>query len=308
MVDKGMLALTKKKTLAEAWRCFVKPDDKVGIKLNSGAGDLFIGTKTPIFEAVIDGVRAAGVPDKNIIVWDQVDMYLQYALKRWKIEKPEEGGIRYIGCTPKLDPKSLDKPLPGYETDPVKFDWGEIRVAELVANEMTAIINIPVLKDHSCSGVTLALKNISHAVVNIPWLCHADCCDPSIADIVNIPCVRDKLRLHILDGIFGLADGGPGRQPLTKFFRPEKLLFSADPVAIDTIGCEWVVAARKEMEFPPLEEAKNAIEGVEGRSPKHIATAAGYGLGTNDRNQMDIVKVDFPPMKTERKEPAKEKG
>ena len=42
---------------------------------------------------MIDGVKAAGVPEKNIIVWDQVEEYLvQYYLKKAGIKKYEPEG------------------------------------------------------------------------------------------------------------------------------------------------------------------------------------------------------------------------
>ena len=306
MVERGILELTGKKDLAAAWKCFVKPDDMVGIKLNSGDGKRFIGSKKPILEAVIDGVQAAGVPASKIIVWDQIEESLLKRYCRIQNIKRIEGGVQYRGCTPTLRLADIEKgiPLDGFETEPVKFSWGQVKVAELVANELTAIINIPVLKDHACSGVTLALKNISHAVVDQPWLCHDDSCDPHIADIVNIPVVRNKLRLHILDGIFGVAEGGPSLMSFNHLFNEEKILLSTDPVAMDSIGCRWIVAARKKMGYPPLEEAENKIPGFKGRPPKHIATAAARGLGTNDKDRIELVKVDLPvePVEKEKSE------
>lgn len=294
MVDKGMLSLTGEKDLAAAWRRFVKPDDVVGIKLNNGGGQRFIRTEKGVLQAVLNGVRMAGVPDANIIVWDQVEEWLVKGYAKRLGFRIKEGGVRFKGCAPSLGTEHYmeGKPLEGFATEPVKFAWGEAKVAELVANELTAVINLPVLKDHACSGVTLALKNISHAVVNAPWNFHGDSCDPYIADIVNIPSVRDKLRLHILDGIFGVAEGGPQLQSLSHMFVKEEILLSTDPVALDTIGREWIVQARKDKGFPPMEEAENKIPGVKGRVPKHIETAAARGLGTNDSEKIELVKVD----------------
>ncbi len=305
MVDGGMLRLTQEKDLASAWKHFVKPDDVVGIKLNSGGGRL-ISSKKSILMAVIDGVRAAGVPESRIIVWDQVEEMFHRGYVRRQNIKPVEGGVRYKGCTPSLQKANYmeGKPLSGYETEPVKFSWGQVKVAELVANELTAIINIPVLKDHSCAGVTLALKNISHAIVDVPWLCHENCCDPYIADIVDIPIVRSKLRLHILDGLFGVADGAPPLKSMDCLFTNEKMLFSTDPVAVDTIGCGWIKDARKRMGFPPLEEAENSIGPSKGRPAKHIATAAKRGLGMNDLKKIDLVKVAIPATPAEEEDDA----
>jgi hypothetical protein len=144
-------------------------------------------------------------------------------------------------------------------------------------------------------------------VVNIPWHCHADSCDPYIADIVSIPTVRDKLRLHILDGLLGMADGGPSFRSWKDLFVEEKILLSRDPVAVDTIGSEWVVRAREKKGLPLLEEADNAIPDkdgnpVKGRPAKHIATAAARGLGTNDRDKIEIARLNLSAPQKDKKE------
>jgi uncharacterized protein (DUF362 family) len=310
MVHEGIMGLTGKKDQAEAWRCFVKPDDVVGLKVNGAAGRVMV-THRSILEAVAEGVKSAGVKPENIILWDQIEEYLhKYYLKYEKVD-PEAMGIRVGGCAPALRKEHYEegKPLPGFETEPVKFPWGEVKVAEFVQNKLTAIINLPILKDHVCSGVTLALKNISHAVVNTPWFCHDNNCDPHIADIVSIPGVKDKLRLHILDGLMGMADGGPPFRSFDVLFKKEKLLLSTDPVAVDAIGLEWIEKARKEMGMPTLEEAEIPTEyeelGTKGRPAKHIATAASRGLGTDDPARMEIVEVDVPEI-MKKEEAAKE--
>jgi len=294
MISDGMLALTGESDLQGAWGRFVSPDDVVGIKVNGAAGRL-MGTHREVLEAVIDGIRQAGVPARQIIVWDQVERFLhEFYLRRIGIDPAKtEDGVQYRGCTAELKKEHwMDgQPLPGYDTEPVKFAWGQVRLAELVQNEITAIINLPVLKDHSCSGVTLALKNISHAIIDQPWHCHGNCCDPYIADIVGIPSVQKKLRLHILDALFGLADGGPGVKSRAMMFPKERILLSRDPVAIDAIGRDWVVEGRREKKLVPLEEALNALPEITGRAPRHIATAAARGLGTDDPARMERIEL-----------------
>lgn len=296
MVEKGIMELTQKKTLKEAWACFVKPDDVVGLKPNA-AGMKIMGTHRAILEAVIDGVRSVGVPDENILVWEQVEEYLRkfYLDKIGVTLQPEEGGLHYAACTPALRQEHYmeGKPLPGYDTDPIEFPWGKIKLAELVTNKLTAIINLPVLKDHACAGVTLALKNISHAVIDTPWLCHDNCCDPHIADIMGIPALRNKIKLHILDALQGLADGGPQVGRMDMLFECDKILLSTDPVAIDALGHEWIAKAREEKKLVPLAEAENRLTQAPGRAATHIATAATRGLGTNDTAMMDLVKIAF---------------
>jgi len=294
-VEKGILELTGEKDAAAAWRRFVRPDDVVGIKVNA-AGGRAMSTHRAVLESVVEGVRSAGIPPERIVLWEQTEEHFtRYYFKSQGID-PEVLGVQVAACTAAIRREHFaeGKRLPGFETEPVKFDWGEVRLAELVANRLTAIINLPVLKDHAAAGVTLSLKNLSHAVVDTPWRCHWNSCDPYIADIVGIPSVRDKLRLHILDGLLGLADGGPSFSSWDPVFTHERLLLSADPVAIDTLGLDWIVGARAKMGFPPLEEASSPIPGANGRPPKHIATAAARGLGTNSRERMEIRRVEVP--------------
>src|SRR5260370_40591126 len=47
-------------------------------------------------------------------------------------------------------------------------------VALIVTKKVTKIINVPVLKDHGTGGVTLALKNMSHGMVNNVCRSHSE--------------------------------------------------------------------------------------------------------------------------------------
>jgi len=39
--------------------------------------------------------------------------------------------------------------------------------ARFITQQVTKLINVPVLKSHNAAGVTLALKNLSHGLVNM---------------------------------------------------------------------------------------------------------------------------------------------
>ena len=150
-----------------------------------------------------------------------------------------------------------------------------MRISRIWTEEVDSVINLGLLKDHSIAGVTIALKNISHGVVSHPEIFHDDSCDPFIAAINSIPIIKDKIKLHICNGILGLYEGGP---------MPEKrhvwsnngIILSKDPVALDTIGMHIIEGKRKERELPSLFNCPNL--------PKHIETAGRYGLGVSDLN------------------------
>ncbi|MHC4946343.1 MAG: DUF362 domain-containing protein [Planctomycetota bacterium] len=298
MVDRGLLELTGCDDLASAWSCFIKPDDVVGIKINSWFGHRLISSKKAIFDSVVRGVRMAGVPENRIILWDQLEEVLLKYVRRNKIQN-KEGGLRIKGCTSRLTREHYDEKVlsEGFETEPIEFSWGKLRLAELLVNEITAIINLPVLKDHDTAGISGAMKNVSHAVVDKPWRCHDNFCNPYIADILGTPGVRNKLRLHILDAVQGIAAGGPELKSLNHLLEQERLLLSTDPVAVDSIGREWVVKTRKEKGFPLFDEDMDRAEGMKGTPAAYIATAAKKGLGTDDPEKMDLVKVELPAEK-----------
>ncbi len=54
------------------------------------------------------------------------------------------------------------------------------------------------------------------------------------------------------------------------------IMLSKDPVSLDTTGMNIIEEKRKERDMPSLFNRANL--------PKHIETAAKFGLGTNDTN------------------------
>ena len=70
MVDRLVVAATGQNSVASAWRSLVEPKDVVGIKISATGGDLG-STHRAVVEAIIDGLRSAGVPLANILVWDR---------------------------------------------------------------------------------------------------------------------------------------------------------------------------------------------------------------------------------------------
>jgi hypothetical protein len=295
MVDDGVRALAGQDDLAAAWKRFLKPDDVVGIKINSWGGRL-ISSKKPMMEAVLDGARLVGVPDERILVWDQVEENLARWMRQQKIEA-KKGGIRFLGCTPALSAEHLDgdSPRTGFDTEPIEFPWGTVKLAEIVAEEMTTIVNLAVLKDHTTAGISGALKNLSHAVVDRPWRCHDRYCDPYIADIVAIPALRKKLRLHLLDAVLGVAVGGPALKSIDHLLAEDKLLLSTDPVALDGIGRRWIDAARVARGLPPVAKRTDGDFGTDGTPASYIATAEARGLGTADPERIEVVAVTVGP-------------
>ena len=88
MVEKAVTRLAGEDNLKKAWSRFVKAEDRVGIKINALAGR-FAGTMKEVVEPIVEGVRAAGVPDENIMIFDQYGGYMRAARFEWQ-EKPSK--------------------------------------------------------------------------------------------------------------------------------------------------------------------------------------------------------------------------
>ncbi len=96
--------------------------------------------------------------------------------------------------------------------------------------ETDAIINLPVMKVHYATGVTLALKNLKGLLVgDEKRRFHEVGLDRAIVDLNNT--VRP--RLNVVDGITGMEKMGPrGGDPV----RLDLLVAGADPAEVDCVG------------------------------------------------------------------------
>ncbi len=279
MLAKGMEALTGEADLGKAFAAFVGPEDVVGIKVNCRAAPALV-TNRELALAVAEGCKAAGVPESNVIIWDRFQRDLQVA--DYPVNQGDTGIRCYgsewgsaIGYDPEV---FVDCEPPGEE--------GSTRspVSNIVTKHLTRIINLPLLKDHDCAGITFCLKNLAYGSIRNTARSHAPPyqCDPLIALVCALPAVRDKTALHIGDALRGQYEGGPDCKPeyLTNF---GSLLLSADPVACDTVAMDILEATRKQKGAPPIIGSQ--------RPPKHLATAAQHNLGTDDADRIERVKV-----------------
>jgi uncharacterized protein (DUF362 family) len=245
-----------------AWKKLFKPDDVVGIKVNClfGRG---VSTHPEVTFAVVEGLKKAGVKPENIIIWDRSSKDLRKG--GYTINK--EGGPLVIA----------DDGDWGRQVKNGSFD----QQISKILDRITAMVNIPILKDHGGAGVSISMKN-HYGTCNNPGALHGNNCDPYLADLNAIPEIKDKTRLVVVDAIIPMANGGPGLKSeyLWKYY---SLIVGTDFVAVDKVGADIIEARRKEIGLKSLAES--------GRPPKWIATAAKLGLGTDDPNKIDIIRV-----------------
>ena len=165
--------------------------------------------------------------------------------------------------------------LVGRGQDPKDDRCFRSHLGRIVTKRLDKIIGLPCIKDHHAAGVTGALKNMSHGLVNNVFRSHSS---PAARDgrfipaVVSHPIIRKKCVLHIMDGTRGVWEGGPfGKNP-EWLWDYNALLFATDPVAMDHVEWDILDAQRKEMGVPGV--------GAVGRSPPTRSSRRGTTSGS----------------------------
>jgi len=266
LLDRALQASFRCDSPTEAWKKVVRPGEVVGLKVNclGGRGN---ATHPELVEAIVESLRRAGITE--IVIWDRQNSDLERA--RFKIAE-RGSGLRCFG-----------NDVLGFEDHLATFGKAGSLLCRTLTQVCDAVINLPVLKDHGIAGVTLALKSMFGAIHN-PNKYHSNAGDPYVADVYALASIRQKVRLHICDGLNGQYDGGPSYMP--QWMWPfNGLLVSRDPVALDYVGWKIIENKRAEVGMKSLRELK--------REPAYIATAADadHRLGTCDPRRIEPVEV-----------------
>jgi len=264
LLDESVRAVTDKKKAEDAWKALFSRRDRVAIKTSCLPGK-FLSSNVALVEAIIEGLRSAGVKDENILIWERTSRELERA--GFTINRGN--GVKCFGTDG------------AYELEPEAFRSIGSRFSRVLTRFCTAIVNVPVLKDHDIAGVSLGMKNF-FGVIDNPNKYHGNNCDPYIADLSLHPQIRRKLRLIVCDGLRAQCDGGPAYKP-DRAWMYCGIIVGRDPVAVDYQGLKIIEARRKELDMPPLERVK--------REPKHIKTAAEIGVGTSDPEAATIIEI-----------------
>jgi len=200
MLDRAIQSLYGLDSPLEAWKKVVRPGEVVGLKASCLAGR-GISTRVALVEAICERLQQVGVRD--IVIWDRLNSDLESA--RFQIRERGQG-IRCFG-----------NDVLGYEEDLAVYGSVGSRLSRTLTQICDAVINLPVLKDHSITGVTIALKSMFGAIHN-PNKYHLSVGDPYVADVYALPPIRQKVRLTICDATTAFTRvapptcrSGPGR-------------------------------------------------------------------------------------------------
>lgn len=300
MLHEGMLRLTGKTDINDAWLTFVSPDEKIGLKLNPVAGEN-LSTSRAVVNAVIKQLEAAGIPRKNLVIWDR----REFQLHETGFTEKNYPGITITG-TERQDSEGSFFNAEGklYSEDMIDKDWyywadvegtydeetlpymvneGKYSYfSKICTQQVDKIINLPILKNAGPT-VTLCLKNLAYGTISNTGRLHAPLWSETCAEVCAFPPLRDKVVLNIVDGLIGCYSGGPGYNPqfITNY---KTMLIGSDPVAVDRVGYDIVLKKR-------LEEGVQKKESDRGKV--FMELAADLKLGIADMDKIERVKIDL---------------
>ena len=310
MVSRGIAGLTGIEEPVEAWHSMFERGDVVGIKVNPVGQPHAISNHATV-HAIVEGLESAGVRRGDIFVFDRYkDQFIEAGYLEhlpdgcrwdWAAESYDEAQLDIARYDPDVF-ATLDivHARPGIH-DPKDDRTRRSHVAKVVSRTINKLICIPVLKDHGSGGVTLALKNMSHGLVNNVSRSHGthdtNTCNLFIPAIVSLPVIRQRAVLQVLDGLNAVYHRGPGARK-EYVWSHGSLFFATDPVAMDRICWEIVDAKRVAEGMPLVAEAgrmgkdPTGTEAFDYRQPQHIPGAGALGLGVSSKEDIDHRTID----------------
>lgn len=275
MVRVGMQRLTGAATESEAWQSLFGPNDVVGIKIATMSAPLQ-ATRPAVVLAIREGLAQAGVAATNVVVFDR---------------DPHKLRVAGYGDAVAVAPHGWDEAR-FYESRMVgRLIWGDRLFGQeehgfdtrshlplLVTRRVTKLISIPVLQDHEACGLAGTLYNLSLGMVDNTrrFETTGRNGDPDIVAIYELPEVRERVVLHVMDGLIGGYAGGP-------MFRPQFsweagwLAFSRDPVALDAMALAELERQRRQAKIPAIDKRAS-----------HIQTAMARGLGRENAPLIEL--------------------
>lgn len=258
MLGRAMLKFAGKEDLAQAWRTIVSTQDVVGIKVYSAPGPIS-GTRAPVVAAVIRGLLAAGLPPRNIIIWDRklVDLRLAHF-----DDLAEQYGVRLAASASSgYDEKTTpyDNALMGeLGAGDWEFDQKGTKtsrksyLSKLVTGQMTKIITVTPLLNHNLAGVTGHLFSLAMGSVDNVQRFEPD---PSrlamaVPEIYALPALGDHVVLSITDALLGQYQGE--NMPMLHYSSAvNQLWLSKDAVALDVLAIQELDHERESRKIEP---------------------------------------------------------
>ena len=267
MFGRGFALLTGEDNAAAASSSLFRPDDRVGIKVNTIGGQA-LSTRPEVAQSLAGWLSRSGLQEKNLFIWDRTTRELRDAGYETSAGR---SAVKVFGT---------DTDGVGYEAELVSHLGVGSLFSRIQTEFATASISLAILKDHGLAGITAGMKNYFGAIHN-PNKYHDFHCDPFVAEVFDAPPVKVKHRLTVLDALVVQFHKGPSFHArwAAKF---GGLIFSLDPVAADSVGWTVIERLRAAAGLPTLED--------EGRAPEYLITAEKMGLGRADPVSIETIE------------------
>jgi len=271
MFSRGFGLLTGEREERGAVLSVFRPEDRVGIKVNT-IGGRAISTRPEISLTLAGWMSRNGLQEKNIIVWDRTNRELR------------DAGYRLAAGANGFQVFGTDADGAGYGRELVSHLSIGSLFSKIQTDLVTASVSLAILKDHGLAGITAGMKNYFGAIHN-PNKYHDFHCNPFVPEVFDSPPVKGKHRVSVLDCLVVQYHRGPSFHPQWTE-RYGGLVFSLDPVAADRVG--WALIER----FRAAKGLASLAE--EGREPAYLATAEKMGLGRADLSGIETIEETVP--------------
>lgn len=260
MLDASITELTGLNKAPEAWAALFKPDERIGIKVNT----LFPrdSTHASLVAGVTKSLREAGIPAEQIIIFDR-------------------SGLEEAGYSINADGPGVRCSYTKYKEER-PFVEGTVRLSDILL-ECDALINVPILTGITFfgAGISFALKN-HFGTFDRPRDFHGEKFVAGVTELNNLPDIKDRSRLIIGDILISKSyRSAYGRYVIAG----NKILMSFDPVAHDSVGAQ-------------IANAAYAAEGKENpavikQAVPWLRRASEMGLGTASSENIDLVEINL---------------
>ena len=240
---------------------FVRRGQLVVVKPNIGwdvTPERAANTNPDLVGAIVEDCLRAGA--RRVVVFDNTCDQWQRCYTNSGIEKAvlDAGGQMMPG---NLERYYKDIEIP----DAVRLKNTKIHEILLDAD---VFINVPVLKHHASTSLTIAMKNLMGAIWDRRWW-HRNNLHQCIADF----CLYCKPTLNIVDAYLVMTRNGPRGTSTADLALMKNLLISPDIVAIDA--------------------ASAMVFGSQPDDVRHIKIAEEMGIGVADLSKLNIKRVYF---------------
>ncbi len=261
MLDASIVTLTGLDDPDVAWASRFAPGERAAIKVNTIGGSSF-WTHLPLVMAVAERLQRVGIPPEQIVIFDRVTSELENAGFPVNRDGP---GVRCYGTDWKY-------------TEKWTLMGEEIGLSDVLVN-CDALINIPVLKTHSMSGISFAMKN-HYGTFDRPGSFHGSRIVRALAELNALPPIKDRTRLIIGDALT-IVHGSWGSAEIG-----DSLLMSLDPVAHDSVGLDMYC----EVMYPGVDHTTTRAYN---EAAPWLQYGAEIGLGSSDAALIDLREVNL---------------